>query len=138
MGPSLTADTSAVIAALSTWHEQHAAAARAVAPVTALPAHVAIEAYAVLTRLPSGLAVPADAAAAVLARRFTEPPLRLDGTQRGSVLETLAGAGIFGGASYDGLVALEAEASGRALLTLDQRAQTTYRRLGVAFTVIAG
>jgi hypothetical protein len=90
----------------------------------------------VLTRLPSGLAVPAASAAGVLARRFGESPLRLDDAARAVVLERLAGAGVFGGASYDGLVALEAGAHGRTLLTLDERAQSTYRRLGVAFSVI--
>jgi hypothetical protein len=96
-----------------------------------------VEAYAVLTRLPSGLAVPPTLAARVLARRFGRPPLRLDDAERGSVLETLAAAGVLGGASYDGLVALEAKAHGRTLLTLDERAQSTYQRLGVAFRAIA-
>jgi hypothetical protein len=98
---------------------------------------VVIEAYSVLTRLPSGLAVAPGLAASVLARRFDQPPLRLDDAQRGDVVQKLAGAGVFGGASYDGLVALEAKAHGRALLTLDQRAQSTYQRLSVAFTVIS-
>jgi hypothetical protein len=44
---------------------------------------------------------------------------------------------VLGGASPDGLVALEAGAHERTLLTLDERAQTTYRRLGVTFAVIA-
>lgn len=125
-----------MIAALSAWHEQHEASAQALARVTALPAHVAIEAYSVLTRLPAGLAVPAAAAASVLTRRFCDPPLRLDDAHRSSVLERLAAAGVFGGAAYDGLVALEADAHGRGLLTLDQRAQATYQRLGVPFTAI--
>jgi hypothetical protein len=95
-----------------------------------------VEAYSVLTRLPSGLAVPPTLAASVLAARFGQPPLRLDDAERGLVLETLAGAGVFGGASYDGLVALEAKAHRRTLLTLDERAQPTYQRLGVAFNAI--
>ena len=90
-----------------------------------------------MTRLPGGLAVAPALASGVLARRFSESPLRLDDTQRHRVLETLAHAGVFGGATYDGLVALEAKANGRTLLTLDERAESTYRRLGVAFTVIA-
>jgi hypothetical protein len=82
-----------------------------------------VEAYSVLTRLPSGLAAaPADAAA-VLERRFPEPPLRLEDTDRAALLQRLSGAGVFGGASYDGLVALEAAAHA---LTLDTRAQATY------------
>jgi hypothetical protein len=98
---------------------------------------VLVEAYSVLTRLPSGLAVAPTAAASVLARRFGEPPLRLEFAERRAVLERLAGVGVFGGATYDGLVALEAKAHGHALLTLDTRAQSTYQRLGVPFTAIA-
>jgi toxin FitB len=105
--------------------------------VDVLPAHVVIEAYSVLTRLPAGLAVPPAPAASVLASRFVRPPLRLDEDARTAVLERLAGAGVYAGASYDGLVALEAQAHGRTLLTLDERAQPTYQRLGVAHTVIA-
>ena len=102
----------------------------------ALPAHVVIEAYSVLTRLPSGLAVAPAAAASTLAGRFGEPALRLDDAQRASVLSTLSAAGVLGGATYDGIVALEARAHGEALLTLDERATVTYQRLGVAFSRI--
>jgi len=91
----------------------------------------------VLTRLPSGFAVAPTVAAEVLTRRFDQPPLQVDDAERERVLQTLSGAGVLGGASYDGLVALEASAHGRTLLTLDERAQSTYRRLGAAFTVIA-
>ena len=54
------------------------------------------------------------------------------------MLRTLTAAGVFGGATYDGLVGLQAIAHGETLLTLDLRAEATYRRLGVAFEVIAG
>jgi len=40
---------------------------------------------------------------------------------------------VFGGGSYDGLVALEAQAHDHPLLTLDECAQATYRRLGAPF-----
>jgi toxin FitB len=103
----------------------------------ALPAHVLLEAYSVLTRLPSGLAVAPASAADVLQRRFPRAPLRLGEAERGDLLKRLDGAGIIGGAGYDGLVALEAAAHGHTLLTLDARAQTTYQRLGVGFSVIA-
>ena len=95
-----------------------------------------VEAYAVLTRLPGGLAVPAGVAAEVLARRFGMQSLHLPAPGRRRLLTTLAQAGVFGGASYDGLVALEAAAHDRTLLTLDRRAQETYRRLGIAFRAI--
>jgi hypothetical protein len=105
--------------------------------VSALPAHVMIEAYSVLTRLPGGLAVPPATAADVLARRFEGKPLRLPDAQRRALLPTLAGAGVLAGASYDGLVALEAAAHDQTLLTMDRRAQDTYGRLGTPFRFIA-
>jgi len=105
--------------------------------VRALPAHVVLEAYSVLTRLPGGLAVPAGTAARVLGERFDAKPLRLADAARRSVLSTLADAGIFGGAAYDGLIGLEAVANGHTLFTLDRRAEGTYRRLGVPVTLVA-
>ncbi|MEN3279972.1 MAG: hypothetical protein V7607_1112 [Solirubrobacteraceae bacterium] len=127
-----------MIAALARWHEQHEVAAQALADVSALPAHVMVEAYSVLTRLPGGLAVPAAVAADVLASRFSGRPLRLADAQRRALLRTLAAAGVLAGASYDGLVALEAAAHDETLLTLDRRARDTYRRLGVGFYAIDG
>jgi toxin FitB len=73
----------------------------------------------------------------VLAQRFAEPSLRLGDATRDELLERFARAGVVGGAAYEGLVALEAAAHGRTSLTLDQRAQTTYERLGVTFERIA-
>lgn len=125
-----------MVAALAAWHEQHDAAARALRGVSSLPAHVMVEVYAVLTRLPSGLAVPAAAAADVLGRRFGDGVLCLPEADRATLPGTLAAAGVFGGASYDGLVALEAQAHGHVLLSLDRRAEETYRRLRVPFQAI--
>ena len=96
-----------------------------------------LEVYSVLTRLPGGLAVPAADASAVLAERFPGEPLRLSARARAALPVTLAQAGVAGGASYDGLVALEAVAHGQELLTLDTRAQDVYRRLGASYAVIA-
>jgi hypothetical protein len=122
-----------VVAALSSWHADHDVASRALEHVDSLPVHVVLEAYSVLTRLPSGLAVPPPDAARALALRFGGSPLRLPETERRELTSTLADAGVFGGASYDGLVALEARAHGHVLLSLDRRAQGTYRRLRVPF-----
>jgi predicted nucleic acid-binding protein len=126
-----------VIAALSAWHEQHDAASTALRTVRALPAHVLIEAYSMLTRRPSGLAVAPALAAEVLAGRFGERTLGLPDDERDRLISALADAGVLGGASYDGLVALEARAHGATLLTLDERARSTYRRLGADCSVIA-
>ena len=127
-----------VVAALSRWHDEHEAATTALAAVSALPAHALTEAYSVLTRLPGGLAVDGDAAARVLAARCPDEPLQLPAADRRMLLATLARAGVSAGATYDGLIALEAKAHGRTLLTLDARARDTYRRLGApSRTVIA-
>jgi hypothetical protein len=125
------------VAALSAWHDDHDAAAEALERVTALPAHVALEVYSVLTRLPGGLAVPAATAAPVLAERFSGKLLELAPSERAQALRTFADSGVFGGAAYDGLVALEAAAHDRTLLTLDRRALGTYQRLGIPFRLIA-
>jgi predicted nucleic acid-binding protein len=132
----VTADTSVVVAALSRWHRSHEVTAEALEGVTALPAHVLVETYAVLTRLPGGLAVAPEAAVTVLTSRFGEAPLQLPAAERRALLSTLAAAGVAAGATYDGLVALEARAHERVLLTRDGRAQDTYRRLGAAFRVV--
>jgi toxin FitB len=126
----LTADTSVVVAALSRWHDEHEAATTALEGVSALPAHALTETYSVLTRLPGGLSVDGAAAARVLAARFPDAPLQLAAADRRTLLATLARAGVSAGATYDGLIALEAKAHGRTLLTLDARARETYRRLG--------
>ena len=62
----------------------------------------------------------------------------MDSRAQSDLLRTLAAAGVLGGATYDGLVGLQAAAHGETLLTLDRRAEATYRRLGVAFAVITG
>ena len=86
-----------------------------------------------LTRLPGGLAVAPEAAAAVLASRFRRGAAAA-GRRRASdaAVDARRGRASVGGASYDGLVALEAAAHEQVLLTRDARAQDTYRRLGVA------
>lgn len=102
----------------------------------ALPAHAMLEVYSVLTRLPGGLAVPAAEAAEVLEARFDGAVLRVEARERKRLLRTLAESGVHGGASYDALVALEARAHDQVLLTLDERAQQTYARLGVAYRAL--
>lgn len=90
-----------------------------------------LEAYSVLTRLPSGLAVPARLASDTLRGRFPESPLRLPAADRADLLHRCAAAGVQGGAAYDALVGLEAAAHDHVLVSLDERAQRTYRLLGV-------
>jgi len=48
----------------------------------------------------------------------------------------LAAAGVAGGATYDGLVALAARSAGLPLATRDRRAQGTYRLLDVSIEML--
>lgn len=80
--------------------------------------------------------MPAGIAARELTTRFAGEPLLLAPGDRAGLLQRLADAGVLGGACYDGLVALEADAHGHVLLTLDRRALRTYQRLGIRTQVI--
>jgi len=126
-----------VVAALCDWHSKHDAAAEAIADVHALPAHVAVEAYAVLTSLPGGFDVPPAVAGDVLSRRFEHAPLRLGAKERLAALNTLGAAGIAGDATHDGLVALEALGVEATIATLDRRAMRTYKALGAPAKLIS-
>jgi predicted nucleic acid-binding protein len=128
----VTADTSVVVPAVLDWHDAHDVAAAAIVEVVRLPAHVLVEAYSVLTRLPHGLALaPADASALVC-EAFPGPALVLDAAAHRALLEALAQAGVRGGAVYDALVGWTAAHASAELLTLDARAMATYRTLGVS------
>lgn len=124
-------DTSVTVPLLAGWHEAHSAALAAVRPDDRLPEHVALETYAVLTRLPPPLRLSATTAAQIVQRRFPPPYLELTPDQRNRLLQLLSAAQLTGGASYDGLVALTALSHGCVLLSRDARAATTYERLGV-------
>ncbi len=99
--------------------------------VDRLPAHVVSESYSVLTRLPHGRAIAAGDVAAAFAERFPGAALTLTDVDRTRLPMTLADVAVFGGATYDGLVALEALTHGETLLTLDTRARGAYARIGV-------
>jgi predicted nucleic acid-binding protein len=127
----IAVDTSVVVAAFASWHEDHPAAARALRDHPDLPAPVALEAYAVLTRMPP----PHRASAAVvrdfLARAFPATWLALPDDAQPGLLDTLRDLGVMGGASYDAVIGLTAAHHGRDLLTLDLRARRTYDLVGV-------
>ena len=129
-------DTSVVVPALAGWHEAHDQTRRRAAGAS-VPAHVLLESYSVLTRLPSPHRIDANVAAQLLAGWFPPPRvLHLDRAAARSLINRLAIAGITGGASYDGLVAVTATAHDEVLLTRDTRAVATYERLGIAYELI--
>lgn len=124
-------DSSVVVACFGVWHEHHEPARALLATRPRLPAHAALEAYSVLTRLPEPFrAVPATVAE-FLARTFTQPPLSLDAAVHAELPGRLAARGISGGAVYDALVAVTAAQAGAQLCTLDRRALENYRRCDV-------
>jgi toxin FitB len=72
-----------------------------------------------------------------LAARFTPPHIGLPAELSHALLERFARAGLAGGAVYDGLVGAATQHAGATLLSLDVRAASTYRMLGVDFTLLA-
>ena len=133
----IAVDTSVVIAAFATWHESHAKAVQVVVDRPSLPAPVALEAYAVLTRLPPPHRVDGPIVRDFLSRAFPSGLLVLPAERTSRLVTDLVKMGIAGGASYDAVIAMTAEAHGCQLVTLDARARATYDRVGVAARLLA-
>jgi predicted nucleic acid-binding protein len=127
----IAVDTSVVVAAFASWHEDHAAAARALRDHPDLPAPVALEAYAFLTRLPPPHRASAGVVRDFLARAFPVTWLALPDDAWPGLIDQLHERGATGGASYDAVIGLTAAHHGRELLTLDVRARRTYDLVGV-------
>lgn len=129
-------DTSVVVAAFSPWHEAHDAARRAVTADAVVPAHVVTETYAVLTRMPEPFRLDAATVADYLTRQWGGRVIAPDAGLIESLSATAAAAGITGGGTYDALVGLTAQSFGHELMSLDLRAERTYRSLGVAYRLL--
>ena len=124
-------DTSVVVPALLAWHESHELANAALGDDAVLLAHVELEAYSTLTRLPAPARLEPAAVAEALRRRFSGPRPALPSAERGRLVSRLAEAGISGGSAYDGLIAATARQHEYTLLTADRRAARTYAALEV-------
>ncbi len=130
-----TCDTSLLVPALLSWHPGHAAARKALSDVDRLPAHVLLETYSVLTRLPAPHRIaPADAGAAIDA--LGTGLLNLPPRAHRALVAALAAGNIRGGATYDALVAATARHHGLTLLTRDRRARATYDLIGVNYAFV--
>jgi predicted nucleic acid-binding protein len=103
--------------------------------VRAVPAHVLLESYSVLTRLPAPHRIDERTAAESLAGLALDV-LALPAKQHLAIIRDLSAAGIRGGAVYDGLVAATVRHHGGRLLTLDRRARATYDVVGVPYEVL--
>lgn len=130
-------DTSVAVPLLVTSHVAHLSVSASLGDRSAaLAGHALHETYAVLTRLPGDARVaPADAVR-LLGERF-ESAAVLDAGAARSAPAVLAAAGVSGGATYDGLVALAARSAGLPLATRDRRAQGTYGLLGVSVELLS-
>lgn len=128
---ALTPDSSVVIAAFASWNEHHDAAVRALGDVRDLVAHVELEAYSVLTRLPEPFRAAPDLVARYLREDFSGKRMVLAEPERRGLLDRLVGLSISGGAVYDAIVAVTADHHGQALLSCDRRAARTYDLLEI-------
>lgn len=134
--PNKAPDTSIAIAALLADHPAHEIASEALATCSRTIAHVAAETYSVLTRLPPPHRTDANTAAAALAKRLPAEYVTLEASGHAGAPVRLAAAGISGGATYDGLIALTALEHDLELLSRDGRAARTYRALGARFRLL--
>lgn len=131
-----TADTSAVVAAFASWHENHDAARDALDAGLRLVEHCALETYSVLTRLPPPHRSPGSLVRDFLAARFPEPFLRLSPRSYRNFVLQLPDQGIAGGAVCDALVAATAAANDAELVTCDHRAISVYDTYGVRIRLL--
>lgn len=130
-------DTSVVVPLFASWHEGHHDVLHVLAEEPRLPARVAVEAYAVLTRLPAPHRVPAGIVVDFLDRTF--PPATRLVLAAGALQDAPArcgAAGIDGGATYDALIALTAIEHELVLVSRDRRAASTYRALGAPVRLV--
>lgn len=132
----IAVDTSLVVAGFASWHEGHTAAREALKRSPQLPAHVALEVYSVLTRLPPPHRAAAGVVVSFLRDRFSLPVLTLPAEEHIALLQIAANREITGGALYDALVAATARHAGAILLTRDRRAIRTYEALNAAYELV--
>ena len=123
----IAVDSSVAVAALITWHGAHEDA-RLVAAGASIPEHALLESYSVLTRLPNPLS-PRDAAE-LLHRRFSASDILAPSLGSSELIAECAEHDLAGGASYDAIIALTANAHTAQLATRDRRAARTYELLG--------
>lgn len=131
----MTPDSSVAIAGFAEWHPHFERAHSVLRSDSPLGAHVALEVYSALTRLRPPFRVPTALAAEYIAG-FAPKRLALPGREHDGIVNRLAESGISGGAVYDALVGLTAAHHSLTLLTLDRRAESTYKRLGIDYELL--
>lgn len=136
MSEAVTCDTSVLVPALVSWHADHEASRDAISGrVSTVPAHVLLETYSVLTRLPAPHRVAPAAAGDVLAALRVKA-CSLPAGRHAALVADLAQAGVRGGAVYDALIGATAAHHGMTLLTRGVRARATYDDLRVSYRFV--
>lgn len=130
-------DTSVVVAAVTSDDRRvrqrcREAVERSPAPI----AHVLVESFSVLTRLPGPLRLSPAAARRLLADAFTEIPMALSSEGHRRVIDLLGDAAVGGGAVYDAVIGRTAREHGEVLLTRDRRAAATYLLVEAQFALV--
>jgi predicted nucleic acid-binding protein len=134
----IAADTSVLVAAFASWHEQHELAFAAIRRVNAMVAHCLVETYSVLTRLPAPHRMTPDVVASYLDRSFDALPVfALSASEQRKLVGVCSARGLAGGAIYDALIAAACVHADLSLLTLDVRARPTYSALAAEHELLA-
>lgn len=124
-------DTSVVVAALVRAHPRHETTLTVIDGDCVLPAHAALETYAVLTRAPLPLRTPPEAVSQMLRGAFEGRIVQLGKSEVLPLLERMAAAGVRGRAIYDASIAETARRAGATLVTEDRKAAPIYAAVGV-------
>lgn len=132
----IAVDTSVVVAAFASWHEKHASALRVIDRAPRVPAHVLVESYSVLTRLPQPHRAPGELVAIFLAETFREAPLVLPARGHQKLIHDAAALGVAGGSIHDALIAATVRQARGRLITRDRRALPVYERIGVDYELL--
>jgi toxin FitB len=127
--PVTALDASVIVAGLLSSHEHHEPAAAALTALLAepgdviLPLQALVEAYSVMTRLPSPHRLSVKAALAILDRSLRQRTIvvGLDGEEAWTLIEDLSQRQIAGATSYDGVIAACARKGGaQRILTFNR------------------
>jgi hypothetical protein len=97
---------------------------------TGIVVHAAFETYSALTRIGDPHRLPPPLVQRWLELEFADRWIGLSADALRLALARLQEVGVYGGATYDGLIALTAAASDATLVTLDRRALSTYALVG--------
>lgn len=137
----LALDSSCLVALAATWHERHTAVLdhlqrqATVGATFVVPAHVLVETYSVLTRVPAPMQLAPEAVLAFLDGNAPRWRIAdgLPGHEMAAFLKDCASKGVTGGRVYDAAIAWSAlRAGATAIVTLNPRHFRQFEAAGLA------